>query len=150
MQPSPQQPQPSYQLQPPYQAPYPHPQAARRPQLGYGKIIAAAVVVVVVVVVLTVAVPYLQRAATQPNISLTETNASCSWFDVMTFYFTLVNSGDADGFATLGFYADSSQVKTNRYFVAAKTAAEKTESATVNDCGSVSTYDIRILSVEKG
>lgn len=82
----------------------------------------------------------VQEALRQPRITLTEEGfslVSCGFFGTSQTYifsFTLVNSGDGDGFANVRFVLDGTGRGNNNYFVPAGTSVDKSASLLVNDC----------------
>ncbi len=121
-----------------------------------GKVVAVIVVIVVVVIAAIVLVNFLRTSTSsptaQPNVNITNSGAtySCPLFGTPseTFTFTLVNSGNAAAYATVGFYVNSVQVTSNNYYASAQSSTPYTQSVSLSSCpGSSSTYDIEVLSV---
>ncbi len=95
-----------------------------------------AVIGAIIVAVLLVAVPLILQATAQPKIALTEVSMPeirfCS--DDQEYFFTLVNTGDADGFANIAFSLDGVVVAHQVYFVPAGSSIEKSFVKDPNDC----------------
>ncbi len=156
-QPYPQQ-QPS-QYPPPYPYPQqptaqPYPPPKNRSTVGI--VVAIVVVVVVVIIAAIVLLNFLRTSpaspTAQPNVNVTNTSGSysCPLFGTPseTFTFTLVNSGNANAYATVGFYVNSQQVTTNNYYAAAGSSQSYTVTVSLSSCpGSSSTYYVDVLSV---
>ncbi len=96
-----------------------------------------------------VALPFILQAIAQPNIVLTETSyieGDC--YEDYLFFFTLVSTGDADGFAKVEFLIDGVAMEDTDYFVQAGTTVEKSVAVLVDDCVQ-HTAEVRIASVWK-
>lgn len=160
-QPSSQQPQPQQPYPPQYPPPYPYPQPLvtppQPPHRSTAAIVVAIVVVIAAVIIAAIVLVNFLRTSpasptAQPNVNVTNTSgsSSCPFLGTpsMTFSFTLVNSGNANAYATVGFYLNSQQVTSNNYFTAAGTSTPYTISVTLSACPATgSTYSISILSV---
>ncbi len=100
------------------------------------RLVIGVVVVVAVLVSVAIAIPFILEAIAQPNIVMTETSVPerrfCS--DVRTFSFTLVNTGDADGFANIQFFLDGVEKANQDYFVPAGSTVEKSYDLDPGDC----------------
>ncbi len=163
-------PQPSSQPQQPYgpypqqyPPPYPYPQQPPVRPLPPPKgrstaaiVVAIVVVIVVVVIAALVVLNFLRTSpaspTAQPNVNVVNTSAtySCPFLSspYETFTFTLVNSGNANAYADVGFYVDSQLVTSNSYYAPAGSSNSYTQSVTLMSCpSSGSTYYIELLSV---
>jgi hypothetical protein len=117
-----------------------------------------AVVSVTVGFVLGLGIPLTLKALAQPRINLADqlgTNTACSYvsgaptppqFYLMSY--SVHNSGDVDGFATVAIFIDASQVAITRYYVPAHEGLADSKLVSVNDCAAHG-WDIRTMSVEK-
>jgi hypothetical protein len=123
------------------------------------KVAIAIVAVVIVGAVSLMTINFLRTSTSspvaQPNVHVTNTAATyrCPAFSspTETFSFTLVNSGNANAYASLGFYSDGQLVDTNNYYAPAGSSLDHTITAALGKCpSSGSTYDIQILSVTSG
>ncbi len=118
------------------------------------RLVKIAIVAVIVIVALVIAVPFIQEALRQPTITLTDRTVfrtTCGLFgssQTYRFVFTLVNSGDADGFANVQFFIDSTNRANNNYFIPAGSSVDKDATVVVGDCVGHST-DIRLESTWK-
>lgn len=130
-------------------------EAADGPQKrpGYTKFIIIGVVVAVAVVAVVIAPPFILQWIAQPNIFMTEVTVTilggefCS--DDYFYFFTIVNSGDADGFATVEYLIDGAVRDTQDYFVPAGTSIDRSFDVPVDDC-ETHTAAVRVGSVTKG
>ncbi len=111
----------------------------RRPETY--RLVKIAIVAVIVIVALVIAIPFVQDALRQPRITLTEASFSrvpCGFFgtsQTYSFFFTLVNSGDADGIANVQFLLDGINMANVDYFVPAGSSVEKSANLEVGGCG---------------
>lgn len=108
--------------------------------------IVAAAAVAIVAIMMVVALPLNLQAttpSTQPRISLTEVSfftfglcliGVCGYDVPYEVSFTLVNAGDADGFATVEFLLDGVMIMEVEYFVVAGQQESHRESVPVEDC----------------
>jgi len=152
--------QPSGPTQPPYQQPsyqqppQPYAQAPPVPSHIARYIITAVVAVIVVGVVLGIGIPLAQQSVAAPKITLTDALYSTSGCFLgfghytYTWTFTLVNSGTADGFATVVGYIDGNAAGQAVFFVPAGAHVDKGFSIDAPDCNSHSP-NIGITSVTK-
>ena len=111
--------------------------------------IVASATVAIVAIVAVVALPLILQATAQPRISLTEVfilEGGC--FEDYLFFYTLVNSGGADGFALVEFLIDGVVVFEFEYFVIAGEAESHTHNILVEDCLQHDT-DVRLGNVRK-
>jgi len=69
--------------------------------------------------------------------------------EAISFSFSIVNTGNANGFATVGFQADGKTVWSNRYFVQTGQQAPESASATFSSCPSHNNYNVVVLSQQK-
>lgn len=100
----------------------------------------------IVIAVITVGVPptiqYVGNALAQPEITLTDRNfggQGCGLFgstQTYTYFFTLVNTGDADGFAQVHFLLDGERVADDVYLVRVGESVDKSAAINVGDCES--------------
>ncbi len=162
--PSQQQPYQPYpqQYPPPYGYPQPLAPVGPPPPKGRstaGIVIGVIVIIVVLVIAAIVLLNFLRTSpaspTAQPNVNVTNTGAtySCPLFGTPseTFSFTLVNSGNGNGYAMVGFYVNGVQVTSNNYYAAAGSSTPYTITASLSSCpGTGSTYDIEVLSVTPG
>lgn len=106
----------------------------------YIRLIKIAIVAVIVIAALVITVPILQDALRQPRVTLIETSASfvgCGLFgssQTYTFFFTLVNSGDAAAFANVQFHLSGVNSANENYFIPAGSSVAKSADVRVNDC----------------
>lgn len=121
------------------------------------RLIKIAVVAVIVIVALVIAIPFVQDSLRQPQVTLIEPGESvvpCSSFlhfhstgfftgfdhahfvppQVYTWSFTLVNTGDADGFVNIAFSLDGVVSAHSVYFVPAGSSIEKSFDLDAGDC----------------
>ncbi len=118
------------------------------------RLVKIAIVAVIVIVALVITIPFVQEALRQPTITLTDRTvfrAICGLFgtsQTYRFLFTLVNSGDADGFANVQFHIDGTNRANNNYFIPAGGSVDKEANVVVGDCIAHST-DIRLESTWK-
>lgn len=108
--------------------------------------IVAAAAVAIVAIMMVVALPLTLQATTpptQPRISLTEVSfftpglcitSVCGYDDPYEVSFTLVNAGDADGFARVEFLIDEVVVMELEYLVMAGESEFHVEPVKVDDC----------------
>ncbi len=154
-----------FQGQPPGPyAPYTYPQATPGPMpppqpkgRSTTAIVAAVVLIIVVVVVAAIVLFNFFRTSpasptATPNVNVTNTSGtySCPVFGTpaMTWSFTLVNSGNANAYADLGFYLNDVLVTSNSYYAPAGSSASYTETGSLSTCpSSGATYYIQVLSV---
>lgn len=80
------------------------------------------------------------------NISFQIVANTCT--QTISFSFSLVNSGNANGFASVGFQADGLTVWSNKYFVQSGQQVPASASASFSTCVSHS-YNIVVLSQQK-
>jgi hypothetical protein len=120
------------------------------------KIAIALVAVLIVAVVSLMAINFLRTSTSspvaQPNVHVTNTAATytCPAFSspTETFSFTLVNSGNANAYVSVGFYSNGQLVDTNNYYAQAGSSLDHRITAPLGSCpSSGSTYDIQIMSV---
>lgn len=122
-------------------------------------VVSIIVLLIVIVVILYVILPIFSsnyNPVTQPDIQVTNVSASVSNWSYLsclvnheswTVSFTLVNSGNANGYATVGVYVDGSLYSSNNYFV--PQGNQMSESASItSSCGSHS-YSVEVLSESK-
>ncbi len=123
----------------------------------YIRLIKIAIVAVIVIVALVIAIPIVQDALRQPRVTLAEPSDSvvpCSSFvhfhstgfftgfdhfhfvppQVYTWSFTLVNTGDADGFVNIAFSLDGVVSAHSVYLVPAGSSIEKSFDLDSGDC----------------
>ena len=123
----------------------------------YIRLIKIAIVAVIVIVALVIAIPFVQEALRQPRVTLIESSESlirCETFNhfhstgffsgfdhlhidppqVYTGSFTLVNSGDADGFANVQLHLDGINMANENYFIPAGTSIQKSLSLQIDSC----------------
>ena len=105
----------------------------------YIRLIKIAIVAAIIIVALVIAVPFVQDALSQPRITVTETSferVQCFFtsFQTYSYFFTLVNSGDADGFANVQFHLDGINLANANYFVPAGTTVDKSFNLQEGDC----------------
>lgn len=116
------------------------------------RLIKVAIVVVVVIsavaIALPIALPFVLQAIAQPNIILTnvETNPG---FCAGSFSFTLINTGDAGGFAKVQFLIGGIPLENRTYFVPARTTLDTGNSVDVAGCDLESTRSMRLDSTWK-
>lgn len=125
-------------------------------------VIAVVVAIVVVVIAFGVALPLVEQSLAEPRIGLTNERpghdpGSCDnlFFpgppQYFTLSFTLYNTGEADGLATVQFFLDDAAVLGvwSQYFVAAHLGVDGILTASVNDCTGSHSFAVRITSVVK-
>lgn len=149
--------------QPPQGQQQPQPFPTQFPQPGYappprpaGRRLRNVVVVLVVVILALVGIGYYALIIyPQPNITLTDVlynSSGCGFFGNLYYTysmtFTLVNTGSADGFATVVGYIDGSGVGQVQYFVPHGTSVDKGFSIDASDCNT-HTPDVAITAVVK-
>ncbi len=130
-------------------------EAANGPQKrpGYAKFIIIGVVVAAAVVAVVIAPPFIVQWIGQPNMVMTEVTVTilggefCS--DDYIYFFSIVNSGDADGIATVEYLIDGAVRDTQDYFVPAGTSIDRSFDVPVDDC-ETHTAAVRTGSVTKG
>ncbi len=93
------------------------------------------------------------QGLSQPNVTLVEptySRAFCFFGPPQSYTasFTLVNNGNADGFANVQFVIDGTVVANNNYFITQGTSVQKSLTASLNDCNEHS-LDVRIASIWK-
>ncbi len=120
------------------------------------RLVRYSVVAVIVIVALVITIPILQDALRQPRVTLVETSGArlpCSGTNhfhstgfftgfnhvhwppqVYTASFTLVNSGDADGFANVQLHLNGINMANENYFVPAGTSVQKSANLQVGGC----------------
>jgi hypothetical protein len=104
--------------------------------------VAIIVVIVVVVIAAIVLINFLRTSpaspTASPNVNVTNlgATASCPLFSQasVTFSFNLVNSGNANAYATIAFYEQGSQVSSNQYYAAAGSNTPYTAQVPVSSC----------------
>ncbi len=113
--------------------------------------------VVAAILLLFVGITLLNRAtapggpvSTPASITVTQTGVSTGCLLTIgngpyTFTFTLVNTGDTGGTATVDFYLNGNYVTENSFYVAGHSSTPESQSAT-SACGAT-TYDIVLASV---
>ena len=102
------------------------------------------------------------RGLAAPQIGLTNERpsvdrGSCDSFlfpgppEYLTLAFTLYNSGDADGLATVQFFVDGAAVlgASGRYFVASHGTVDESLTATLYDCAGPHEFGAHITLVTK-
>ena len=122
----------------------------------------AAVAVVAVVSVFGFGLPVLERSLAQPSIRLTNERpsldrGSCAGFflpgppQYLTIAFTLYNSGEVDGLATVRFLLDDVYVLgvEGQYFVPAHGSTDGSLTARLNYCTGPNSFGVLIVSVVK-
>ncbi len=120
----------------------------------YIRLIKIAIVVVIVIAAVAISLPFILQAIAQPNIAITDSGfgtSGCGLFgssQTVTYSFSLVNTGDADGFVQIGFFIDNNLVASNTYLVPQGTSVPKTASVGVGDCVTHAP-GLRILEVSK-
>jgi hypothetical protein len=169
----PQQPPEGQQPSQPFPTQYPKAYTAPppSPQRNWIRIVAIAVVAVALIATFgAFGVPAIQRYLAQPKMSATDvgiSNTPCqsSFFtgpyppQYYLFSFTIYNTGDADGFATVFFvlhedgqgnpFPGGGIVFTqDRYFLPAHSTVDKHANVQVLDC-TPHTWDLKIGSTEK-
>jgi len=142
-------------------APTPAPMPAPRQKSFVGLIVVIVIAVVAIAFFLAVGLPLIQQSVAAPKITLTDatyTTFGCGLFGpyyyTFTWTFTLVNTGNADGFATVTFYVNGEAVAYNLYFVPA--GAQITRIASVRGpdhggwpCPDTDSPSLAITSVSK-
>ena len=120
----------------------------------YVRLIKIGIVAVIVIVAVVSAIPFIQQAIAQPRISITDSNfgsVGCGLFgtsQTVVYSFTLINTGDADGFVQIGFFIDGNLATQNTFFVGQGLSIPKVENVQLGDCGT-HTPGLRILGVSK-
>ena len=120
----------------------------------YIRLIKIAIVVVIVLVAVAVSLPFILQTIAQPNIVMTDTGfetLGCGFFgtsQTITYSFSLINTGDADGFVQIGFFADDNLIGSDTYFVSRGMSVPKTANIVVGDCVA-HVPGLRILEVSK-
>ena len=140
-------PQPSQPIEPRYPPQHvgpssPPPKSRRLVQIAVAVVAAVAVLAVALYYMSAVYLPAAQEAATQPRITITDAGyyeSGCGFFGpyyrTFTWTFSLVNTGDADGFAVVTFTVNGEGVGQDTYHVPAGTSVEKTGSVRGPDHG---------------
>ncbi len=111
--------------------------------------------IVVIVLVLSGALDFITNPSGSSNpatVKVTNTSAShvcpLSSAPTETFLFTLTNTGSVDATATIGFYLNDAQVKSDTYFAAVGSSTPYSVTATLSSCPpSGSTYYLDLVSV---
>lgn len=121
----------------------------------FARIVKWAIVAVIVIVALVIAIPFIQLVLAQPAITMTDTRTfsaiGCGLFgasQVFGFEFTLVNTGNADGFAVVHFLVDGAPALENTYLVPQGESVIKAAQLIVGDCNPHS-LGIQIVAVRK-
>ncbi len=120
----------------------------------YIRLIKIAIAAAVVIAAVAISLPFILQAIAQPNIAIIDPNFSrtgCGWFgttQTYTYSFSLINTGDADGFVKIGFFVDSIEAGQATYFVPAGDPIPKVAPITVGGCD-VRAPGMRILEVSK-
>jgi len=159
--------QPSGPSEPPYEPPYEQPpppdvpRAPLRPSHIARYVVIAIVAVVIVGLAWGFGIPLAQQSAATPKITLTDaayTQSGCGLFGpyyyTFRWTFTLVNTGNANGFASVMFYVNGDSAGKNQYFV--PLGSQITRSSSVNGpdhggwpCPSTDRSNLTITSVTK-
>jgi hypothetical protein len=100
-----------------------------------------------------IAVPFIQEALKQPNITLTDKAQAilpCAFSSSQQFFFSfnLINTGEADGFVTVAVMVDGAIGSEDTFYVPRGTSVPGAVSHTVNDCNNHS-VDVRITGVRR-
>lgn len=151
--------QPSGPAQPPYQpltpqGPMPYGPPPRRMRLSPARL---AVIAVILVAAVVGAAYYLVAIAPQPRIVLTDstyTTTGCGAFGpnhfTYTWTFTLINTGDADGFGTVKFYVvQGVEVAENVYFIPQHSQITRGGSVNSPDCAMTYYPYLNLVGVTK-
>jgi hypothetical protein len=123
------------------------------PRLESRKIIWTIIVAAIAVIAAIISVPFIQEALKQPNITLTDKaqawlGCTFSSSQQLFFSFNLINTGEADGFATVAVIVDGAIWSEDTFFVPRGTSVPGALSQTVNDCNDHS-VDARITGVRR-
>ena len=124
------------------------------PRPEYIRLIKIAIVAAIVIAAVAISLPFILQAVAQPNIATTDfgfVRAPCGFFgttQTYTYSFSLVNTGDADGFVQVGFFLDNNLVAQDTYHVPQGTSVPKTANVLVGDCADHNP-GLRILEVSK-
>lgn len=123
---------------------------------------AAGIAVLLVALFFGFGLPVITRSLAAPQIGLTNERTrvdrgACDSFlfpsppEYLIHSFTLYNSGDADGLATVQFFIDGVAVLgvSGRYFVAAHGNVDGTLTAALYDCAGLHSFGVHIVSITK-
>ncbi len=123
------------------------------------KLIWTIIVAAIAISAAIIAVPFIQEALKQPNITLTDKaqawaggcilGSSQPFFSQLFFSsFNLINTGEADGFVTVAVMVDGAIGSEDTFYVPRGTSVPGALSHTVNDCNDHS-VDVRITGVRR-
>ncbi len=118
------------------------------------KLIWTIIVAAIAISAAIIAVPFIQEALKQPNITLTDRAqarlSGCAFSSSQQFFFSfnLINTGEADGFVTVAVMVDGAIGSEDTFFVPRGTSVPGALSQTVNDCNDHS-VDVRITGVRR-
>ncbi len=124
------------------------------PRPEYIRLIKIAIVAAIIIAAVAISLPFILQAIAQPNIAITDSGfgtSGCGLFgssQTVTYSFSLINTGDADGFVQIGFFIDNNLVGSNTYFVLQGASDPKTANVVVGDCAAHAP-GLRILAVSK-
>ncbi len=118
------------------------------------KLIWTIIVAAIAISAAIISVPFIQEALKQPNITLTDKSQAwvggCGFSSSQLFFFgfTLINTGEADGFATVAVMVDGAIGSEDTFYVPRGTSVPGAVSHTVNDCNN-HRVDVRITGVRR-
>ncbi len=124
------------------------------PRPEYIRLIKIAIVAAIVIAAVAISLPFILQAVAQPRFAITDTGfltPGCGLFgssQTVTYLFSVVNTGDADGFVKIGFFIDNTLVAQDTYFVRQGMSDSKSGNVQVNDCADHAP-GLRILEVSK-
>ncbi len=117
------------------------------------KLIRTIIVAAIAISAAIIAVPFIQEALKQPNITLTDKGQALGGCasgssQLFFFWFNLINTGEADGFVTVAVMVDGAIGSEDTFYVPRGTSVPGALSQTVNDCNDHS-VDARITGVRR-
>ncbi len=120
----------------------------------YIRLIKIAIAAAIVIAAVAISLPFILQAIAQPNIAIIDANSgrsTCGLFgssQTIRYSFSLINTGDADGFVKVGFFVDSIEIGQSTFFVPVGNPIPKEFSIIIDDCQAFSP-GMRILEVSK-
>lgn len=124
------------------------------PPPAYVRLFKIGIVVAIVIAAVASSLPFILQAIAQPNIAITDSGfgaPGCGLLELsqtITYSFSLVNTGEADGFVQIGFYIDNDLAASNTYLVPQGALVPKTADVVVDDCAGHS-LRLQILEISK-